>query len=252
MRTDVRAGDLDGVLSALDDVLERTRREASRIGYFAALYGKVTRRLERGIAAREFRDGERMEAVAVAFANRYLEALAGNRGGGQPTRCWRLAFDAARRWPPIVLQHLLVAMNAHINLDLGIAVAAAVPTAELSAFRGDFDRMNDLLASLVDGVKEELAEVWPAVRRLDRLAGRSDDEIIRFSMSKARRRAWRFAERLAEEDAGGWGRRIAESDLEVALLGRLILQPPPLTRLTTWFVRLRERGTVPEIIDLLR
>ena len=36
---------------------------------------------------------------------------------------WKKAFDSSTHYWPIVLQHLLMGMNAHINLDLGIAAA---------------------------------------------------------------------------------------------------------------------------------
>jgi len=43
--------------------------------------------------------------------------------GQTPTESWVKAFDATEFWWLIVLQHLLMDMNAHINLDLGIAAA---------------------------------------------------------------------------------------------------------------------------------
>ncbi len=70
-------------------------------------------------------------------------------------------------------------------------------------------------------------------------------------MSEARGRAWQFARRLAPLDPGAQSAEIDRTDLKVALLGRLVRQPPPVTRLTTWLVRLGERGSVPEIIELL-
>ena len=242
---------IDGVLAELDGVIDRERREASRAGYFPALYRKVTARVKEGIAAGRFEDAERMERLDVLFANRYLEAVAARRGGGEPTRSWQVSFRAAERWWPIVLQHLLLGMNAHINLDLGIAAARTAPGAELAGLETDFNRINQLLAELVEGVKQELSVVWPRLRRLDRLAGRADDRIINFSISEARDRAWQLAGRLAPLGREEQAAEIAATDLKVALLGRLIWRPGPVARLTTGYVRLGERGTVPEIIDLL-
>lgn len=242
---------IDEVLEALDAVIARARREESRAGYFPALYRKVTARVKEGIAAGRFEDGERLERLDVVFANRYLEAVAALRRGEPPTRCWQVSFDASRRWWPIVLQHLLLGMNAHINLDLGIAAARTAPGAELASLRGDFDRINELLAELVDGVKEELTTVWPRLRRLDRLAGDAEDRIINFSISEARDRAWRLARTLAPLTPEQQASQIAATDRLVAGLGRLIWKPGPAARLTTGFIRLGERGTVPEIIDLL-
>ena len=245
------ADTIDEVIQQLDAVIADARLRESRSGYFPALYRKVTVRVKEGIRDGRFEDGERMERLDVAFANRYLEAVAAAGRGEEPTRSWQVAFEAADRWWPIVLQHLLLGMNAHINLDLGIAAARTAPGAELAGLETDFHGINDLLAELVEGVKEELSTVWPRLRRLDRLAGDADDRIINFSISRARDHAWKLAGRLAplgaEEQAG----EIAAADHRVAKLGRLIRRPGPVARLTTGFIRVGERGAVPEIIDLL-
>ena len=126
------AATIDEVIAQLDEVIDRARREGSRVGYFPALYRKVTVAVKEGIAAGRFEDGQRMERLDVVFANRYLEAMAAWRAGEPPTRSWQLSFEAAGRWWPIVLQHLLLGMNAHINLDLGVAAARTAPGAELA------------------------------------------------------------------------------------------------------------------------
>ena len=245
------AATIDEVVDQLDELIDRARREGDRAGYFTALYRKVTVRVKEGIAAGEFEDGERMERLDVLFANRYLAAVAARQRGESPTRSWRVAFDATGRWWPIVLQHLLLGMNAHINLDLGIAAARTAPGAELAGLQADFNRINDVLAELTGGVKEELATVWPRLRRLDRLAGDAEDRVINFSITEARDRAWALAARLAPLARPEQEAEIAATDLKVALLGRLISKPGPVARLTTGFVRLGERGSVAQIIDLL-
>jgi hypothetical protein len=151
-----------------------------------------------------------------------------------------------------VLQHLLLGINAHINLDLGIAAAQTAPATSLAALRQDFDRINTILSSLLTGVKEGLATVWPLLRIYDRLAGDLEDRMINFSMSRARSAAWQVAERLAPLHAEQWSLHIDEIDRRTALLGQVICKPPIRTRLLLLGVRLGERGRVSEIIDLLR
>ena len=133
-----------------------------------------------------------------------------------------------------------------------IAAARTAPGAELAGLENDFNAINVVLAQLVDGVKEELSTVWPRLRRLDRLAGDAEDRIINFSISEARDHAWKLAQRLAPLGAEDQAAEIAATDRRVATLGRLIWKPGPVARLTTGFIRLGERGTVPEIIELLR
>ena len=50
----------------------------------------------------------------------------------------------ARR--PIILQHLLLGMNAHINLDLGVCASELAEPGAIDAIRVDFDAVNDVLA----------------------------------------------------------------------------------------------------------
>lgn len=245
------AATIDEVIERLDEVIARARREGSRKGYFAALYRKVTASVRDGIRAGRFEDGARLERLDVIFANRYLEAVAAAERGEPPTRSWQVSFAAAPAWWPIVLQHLLLGMNAHINLDLGIAAARTAPGGELAALETDFNRINDVLAELTGGVKEELAMVWPRLRRLDRKAGRVDDRIVRFSITRAREHAWQLARRLAPLAPADQAAEIAAADRKVAKLGRLIWRPGPIARLKLGFIRLGERGTVPEIIELL-
>lgn len=245
------AASIEDVIAALDDIVTEASRTGNRLGYFPALYRKVTIRVKEGIEEGIFADGERMELLDVAFANRYLAAYDLYEKGERPRSSWEVAFRATGRWWPIVLQHLLAAMNAHINLDLGVAAARTAPGSELADLEGDFLKINSLLAALVAGVKEELATVWPALRLIDRLTGPAEDTIVNFSMSVARDEAWLFAESLASVTPAEQLERIARADELVARLGRAILDPPPIPRLVTRLVRLGELGSVPRVIDLL-
>src|SRR5687768_12658552 len=132
---------IDEVLAQLDEVIRRARQESDRLGYFATLYRNVTLKVKEGITAGLFEDGNRMERLDVTFANRYLAALDSFRCGQQSSKCWRTAFDTAATWPPIVLQHLLLGMNAHINFDLGIAAQEVAPGQALPSLRKDFDQI---------------------------------------------------------------------------------------------------------------
>ncbi len=245
------AQNIEEVIHHLDQVVARARAEGSRLGYFAALYRKVTAVVQEGIAAGRFDDGPRLERLDVLFANRYLDALAKYRAGGGATRSWRLAFQAAERWPPLVMQHLLLGTNAHINLDLGIAAAEAAPGAALPALRADFERINEILASLVDESKAALAGVWPPLLLLDGLAGRTEDLVITFSMKRARDQAWAVAERLNGLSTTEKVAAIARLDRDVARLAERLLRPSLPTRLVLWRIRLAERGSVADIIDRL-
>ena len=247
----MQAETIDQVIAALDEIIAMARSEGDRSGYFATLYRHVTQAVKDGITAGVFDDGERLARLDVTFANRYLEARQRFLQGKPTTAAWGVAFEAARSRRPIVLQHLLLGMNAHINLDLAIATVETSPGSELKNLRSDFLKINQVLALQIDGVKASLSAIWPKLRVLDWLAGSKDDRIINFSLTKAREQSWQLAEELNAEGPEHRRQRIELADRRVAKLARLILKPGPVGRFKTWIVRSGERGTVPDIIDLL-
>ena len=114
---------IDQVLDVLDKIIQQSEENNDPSGYFAALYRKVTEKVKQEIKNNYFDDGERMEKLDVEFANRYIDAYYGYKNNQTITQSWREAFEISTHYWPIVLQHLLLGMNAHINLDLGIAAA---------------------------------------------------------------------------------------------------------------------------------
>jgi uncharacterized protein DUF5995 len=248
----IPARTIDEVIRQLTEVIDFSRQKGSRLGYFAALYRKVTARVKDGIKQGFFEDGPRMERLDVLFANLYLEALE-NRYLGKPTpRSWRTSFETAFHWWPIVLQHLLLGINAHINLDLGIAAARACPGESLSGLKTDFDRINQILATLVSSVENELEMVWPMLHLLDQVAGKTDEAVINFSMEKAREHAWDVAVRLAPLGIEDQASQVGLIDAETDLIGQAIRHPGVLIGTVLCPIRLGERYSVSQIIDILK
>jgi hypothetical protein len=248
----MRAETIEEVIEQLDSIIDWARTNNSRLGYFAALYRKVTVKVKEGIAAGFFEDGARMERLDVVFANRYLEALERFQKNRVLTRSWKVAFEASQAWWPIVLQHLLLGMNAHINLDLGIAAARTNPGSAVRDLKSDFMKINDILAALVDGVEQELAHIWPVLGLLDRIGGRTDEVLINFSMLKARDHAWKVAKEFAPLSDPLQASHIDDLDQRVAALARRVRKPGVIIGAATKTIRLGERGTIPQIIDILR
>ena len=147
---------IDDVVSALDTIVQQSYDQASRLGYFAALYRRVTCAVRDGIAAGRFQNGPLMEKLDVVFASRYLDALATFQAGGKATRSWMLAFRGCDDAGLLILQQLLSGMNAHINLDLGIASAQVSPGDQLPQLKPDFDQINNVLAGLISTVASRL------------------------------------------------------------------------------------------------
>lgn len=64
-----------------------------------------------------------MEIFDSLFAQRFFDAFDSYHGGEPVTKSWVVAFDASGANEYLVMQHMLLGINAHINLDLGISAA---------------------------------------------------------------------------------------------------------------------------------
>ncbi|HJQ23435.1 MAG TPA: DUF5995 family protein [Blastocatellia bacterium] len=242
---------IDEVIAHLDQIIRRAWQDNSRLGYFATLYRNVTVEVKRGIAQGRFEDGARMERLDVTFANRYLTALADYQAGQPTPPCWTAAFHAASHWPPIVLQHLLLGMNAHINFDLGAAAAITCPGDQLPPLKHDFDEINNVLAAMIGGVQFQLSKISPWMKLLDLVGGRSARAVLNWSIDVARDAAWRFAEQLAPLTPAEQQPVLKRRDDDTTALARLVRHPGYLVSTATFAVRLSEVRSTRKIIDIL-
>jgi hypothetical protein len=249
----VPAANIGEVIIRLDAVIAKAIAEKDPIGIFPALYVMVTEKVRDAIAAGNvFEDNARMEQLDVVFANRYLQALHEYQQGKKPSGAWLAAFRASENGKnQLILQYLLMGMNAHINLDLGIAAAETSPGPAIGSLHRDFNTINQILASLVDVVKGDLERFSPRFKWIiNHVSG--EDAILEFSMTKARDAAWKFASKLAPEPQADWAKPIELRDLEMRILANAIRRPGIIGSLLVWWVRLKETKDVPFIINELR
>ena len=185
------AATIDEVILDLGDIITEETTGNSCLAFFPILYKTVTERIKIGIANNEFDDAARMEKLDVIFAGRYLEAYEQFTTDKIPSSSWLVSFKAKK---PLVMQCLLLGINAHINLDLGIAAAETVgDNGQLADFEADFDKINAILADMVGDVKEKIGKVSPLFRLIDYFGKGKEDKLVSFSIEVARDGAWLFA-----------------------------------------------------------
>ncbi len=247
--SDLQATTIDEVIVSLDEIVAWSKKHSTRSGYFAALYRKVTKNVKQGIDTGLFDDGARMEKLDVIFANRYLDSFENYANGEPVLDVWQLTFETTERWFPLVLTHLMIGMNAHINFDLGIAAAETVEAEQLSALKPDFEKINDVLSSLVDEVENELAQIWPVFGLLDRFAGSLDERLADCGMTFARDRAWAFAEEVSASN--NKVKTLNDMDKKMTMIGQLFLSPGVIKNVLLVLIRIAERGNVRKKIEIL-
>lgn len=245
----MHANSVDDVIRYFELLLEEAYEQETRFGYFAALYLKVTRLVKAKIEQGDyFEDNERLERLDVIFANRYLDAITAYKKGEPITQAWQLAFDACNDSNLTVVQVLLLSCDAHIGLDLPVAVAEIAEGEITDSLHHDFLQLNPLLASLVPKVSEDIDHISPLIAFVDRYFSFFSNGIIDFSMDIARDKAWSNAVWLAGLKGDELQKGIQELDTSVTNFGHTIYHPGCLFSPILWLVHLFENKDVRTVI----
>lgn len=205
------------VITRLDEIVQQSKSEKSRFGYFAALYKRMTMAVDEGIKQNFFEDGARMDKLDVVFAQRYIDAYEAYHAGKTCTSSWKFVFDNINNDDLTVVQHILLGVNTHINLDLAIATAQMADEHGIDKMQNDFNKINDVIASLIDDVQECLSQVWLPMRLLEKIVSGRHVPVLNFSIDKARTASWSSALVLA-------GMNNEQKDLYVDQMNTVVLR----------------------------
>jgi Family of unknown function (DUF5995) len=245
------------VLSLMQPLLDRYEASGDPRRFFLATYRRTTQAVGEAVRDARFEDPAWVDRWDLAFARLYLDALVQYEDDPALTpRPWRLALGANGSLHP--LQHVLLGMNAHINLDLPQALLSVIDVEEFSDARlmarrqRDHERIDAVLAQRVAAEDRELkaSELHGGLPRrtpLDHALQPVNRAASRRFLTEARRKVWRNANALQEAriaGPGAYARRLGELDvlasariadllqsrnvlLRLAINGFGVVLPPP-------------------------
>lgn len=240
------ATSVDDVLTLLRRAISLARDQNTADGYFPLVYLWETEELQAAADGGGFAAPAELRRMIVGFANRYFSARAEFAAGRHTPRSWALAFRAARTSSALVLQHLLLGMNAHINVDLAAAAA------ETGITLADYSRVDAILGRSIDRIQRSLNRTTPVLRAIDLVGGRFDEALSFYSLRTARRCAFTLATELGATPEAARPALIAQADARALELGLQLLHPPLRDRLWLAAVRLSERNLSPrQLLALL-
>jgi hypothetical protein len=247
------AATVTAVIAALSGFVTWCESNGSRLGYFAALYLRITEAVEAALVqGTVFQNNALMAQLDATFANRYLNAL---NGYFHPeafpgiSACWLASFVGTETAGDTVVQHLLTGVSAHIGLDLGIATEQVCGSpANLAQFQGDFDQINTLLAQQVQTVLSEIDAVSPVLADLYLVLGKHEMALIDDGLGGSRTVAWTLATTLAGQPPGLQTATIAAQDAIVAQLTPILLTPPEPLEAIAQIVAGGENQNVAQVI----
>ena len=216
---------INDVINELDIIISDSVRDKNYLAIFAWVYKRTTEQIKAEVEKGSFENGERLQQFDIVFASLYLDAYRDYKDNKPISQSWKIAFDAAMEKHTII-QHLMMGMNAHINLDLAVAASLIMEGKPIAELERDFNKVNDVLAGLLDEMQVKIGKVSKLMFLLDWIGKRTDEKVINFSMEKARTVSWFTANELWNLTGDKRKARIIDVDRNVESISEFLIQPP--------------------------
>lgn len=219
----VAAEKVAGVVGELAARVERYDALRDPRAVFAYTYFRLTSDLASSLRTNSlsFRAPEWVADLSVSLSAAYFTAMdaidtwlgpvSDARPGGEVLsvdlpetipKPWRDVYAASTVRHSYVLEEVLFSMMAHMSYDLPLALRALATRGDVHHRIADFHRMNDLLASSIDVVQDEIAARYcRRLQSLDHLFIRDDELFTSYGIRVARGLAWFNCDRLLDPDA---------------------------------------------------
>ncbi len=206
-----------GAYDALACLEERFVATGDRRAIFASVYTLTTLRMAESIDAGDYANTTWMKSYQTEFANHYRRALRSYALGqrSQVPNAWLKAFDAAAGGQTLIIQDVLLGMNAHINFDLPFAIETVKISPSTASRYADHTRVNDVLGEVGDEIIAALGSLYGAnYAALDGALGPLDELLLAGGMATARQSSWNNAVLLTA--SAPWNRWLVVAGIDAA------------------------------------
>jgi hypothetical protein len=194
---------IDELIERLEETVARFDRQRSKMSIYPTIYLLITRKFKEAIEAGQlFEDSDWLARLDLEFANLYFGALAAFEAGRIDVipQCWATAFQAMVDEDSLILQNVILAVNARLNYDLAIALLRAGIDDDMPKRRRDLERIHVLFEAAINPTQDVLARKYSRfLKFLDLIGGKLDELVIDFSYTQARDGAWENAVALTRE-----------------------------------------------------
>ena len=213
---------VDLVIGNLEQITADAAARGDRIGYFSALYWLTSRQMRLAIKERVFERSVFLDRFDGEFASYYFNYYSQYRQFGYSSSpSWNLSFKAAQQEHHLILQHLVLGLNAHILVDLGLCTATASAGSNIEDFAGDFMAINDVLAKVIPDAELRLGANNDLFNILNEIF--PTQPLSEAGLRWYRANAWDFACRLANAPKYRWPDLVRDQESAAVEMGLAML-----------------------------
>ena len=208
--------------------------QALRVGHdrraiFLTAYVVVTREVKRNMRQKFFQDNVWVTRYIVRCANLYCKFLADFEYDNLEAvpKSWKISFTTSKGSAGLLMQDLLLGLNAHMNHDLALALDGVTIDQHRAVRYQDYTLLNEAWSAATILLKERLEALYiPGLRLLKKTLRPAAGERIPFSPEKAAANAWESAVALANaHNERERGHALACLEDRSAVLARLLTLP---------------------------
>ena len=186
-------------MQRMKSLADRWEQEDDQRAVFLQCYSMMTENMLEALDDGRFHDAKWVGGLLSHFAEYYFAALDSFEAPGlQSSAVWQYAHSAAIGENAMVLQNLLLGVNAHINYDLVLALADILDPEWLQLGQDgrqnryeDYCLVNDIIGETIDEVQDQVLEHHePALDIVDKLLGPMDEMVTRHVITAWRGEVW--------------------------------------------------------------
>lgn len=245
------------LLAEMDARIAACMRDGRAEGYFAVIYRNANAHVLKACTTGKFRDPVRVADFMHAFAEAQLRqqdveaaALPGP---------WKVAARAARRDKVAIPQHIGLGLNARVNYDLPLALAAFFSPQSLPEFESDFLQINEVIFSTFRNIQDQVGKTLrsdsiASTISLHHAVSAMDKPLLalyRWLFKLQRTVALRNAMEMMNATGRERERRRAALEKWVTARAKMLCYPEPISHAMFRQMKKNETGTVSERIALL-
>ena len=190
------------VIDRMQTTVETWQVDADSRVIFLNCYLLMTRNMLAALEMGEFYDTTWVRSLLHRFAQYYFDALdAYDQEPESTSKIWHITHHAAKRADLLVIQNLMLGVNAHINYDLVLALVEMLedewPTlspAERHARYQDHSHVNHVIGRTINAVQDQvICRLAPAFFLVDKALGPLDEWMTERLISSWRDTVWNQA-----------------------------------------------------------
>lgn len=193
------------ITQRMQQQIDSWKAAADQRSDFLRCYQMMTENMLTAIEAGEFHDPGWVDSLLDHFADYYFIALdAYEQDPSGTPAVWRITFDSTCQPDALVLQNLLLGVNAHINYDLIYALEDMLspdwqylnPQQRQERY-DDHCHVNAMIRDTIDSVQDTIIEAdLPVMALVDTLLGQTDEWIVGRLITRWRDEVWEQAQSL--------------------------------------------------------